>query len=586
VYWNTEYDWPECRDEQVKLDGYFFAYGDDYKQALQDFVTVFGRIPMIPRWALGFWYSRWYAYKDQEYIDLVKRYRKEGIPIDVMVFDTDWRDGWGGYDWSGKYFKKPEKTIAELHEMGCRVGMNDHPGYDKYDALPPHDSHIPAIRERLGPLPHQGQYACDWSNKKAVEAWKDILLGPFFDQGLDFWWIDGWVKPPFGQCNSQLWSNQVYYELGQEKTNERGLILARWGGIGSHRFPVQFSGDTLCQWGVLKHEIEYTPVSAGLGAVYWSHDIGGFMDKKIDEELFIRWVQFGAMSPIFRTHSAQGIREPWKFSARAKRIFRKQTHIRYALTPYLYTLTREAYDTGMPICRPMFLDNNKGNAGARDRRWQYMLGPDLLVVPGDEPVDKSTQKQRKRVFFPSGRWFGLETTEVIQGMEDGAIDIPVERIPCYVREGAIIPSEPVGAHLALPVSRELHFDFFPAQGGLESVYTLYEDDGTSMAYADNGCARTQVKGSRTAEEIVMSVGAPQGRYKGMPDKRTIVLRMRIEEEENVAQVEIRRGNGSWEPVAHKHTCKCLACGVESGQGFCEVRLDDVDGSIRLRARVE
>ncbi|NCC52792.1 MAG: DUF5110 domain-containing protein [Spartobacteria bacterium] len=585
VYWNTKYDWPECLAGNVPFDGYFFAYGSDYKQALQDFVHVFGRIPMIPRWAFGFWYSRWYAYNHQEVIDLVKRYRKEGIPMDVMVIDTDWRDGWGGYDWSAKYFPAPEKTLAQLHALGVHTGLNDHPGYDNYDALPEKDSHIPAIEKRLGSLPHQGQWACDWSNKAAVAAWKDILLGPFFDQGMDFWWIDGWLKPPFGGMKSQLWANQQYFELCEERTGRRGLILSRWGGVGSHRYPVQFSGDTASEWGVLKHQVEYTSRSGNLGAVYWSHDIGGFFAKEVDEELFIRWAQFGAMSPIFRTHSDHGNREPWKYSPQAKRLFKKQTRIRYALVPYFYTMAWQAHTCGLPIIRPLYLEYSENDGGAMWRKHQYTIGKDMLVIPADEPINKQTGVLRKRVYFPKGRWFGLETDEIIQGTEDRWIDIPIERIPTYIHEGAIIPSQPVRESIGTKVTERVEFDYYPDLFN-PSSFDLYEDDGETKAYENRECAMTTVTGKRTTESIEMAVSAPKGAYQGQPGKRIYVLRVRLEEAEQVDRLEGKVGNGAWKKIRAKTTSTCLAGAVKSGHRFCEATVESANQAVAIRMFVK
>ena len=585
VYWNTKFDWPECYAGKVPFDGYFFAYGSDYKGALQDFVKLFGRIPIIPRWAFGFWYSRWYAYDHQGVLDLVKRYRKDGIPIDVMVIDTDWRDGWGGYDWSKKYFPNPEKTFADLHKMGVHAGLNDHPGYDNYDALPDNDSHIPALAKRLGNLPHQGQWACDWSNKKAVKAWKDLLLGPFFKQGMDFWWIDGWIKSPFGGFNSQLWANRQYFDLCEEQTGKRGLILSRWGGIGSHRYPVQFSGDTASEWGVLKHQVEFTSRSGNLGAVYWSHDIGGFFGKQIDEELFIRWSQFGAMSPIFRTHSDHGHREPWKYSALAKRLFKKQTRIRCALVPYFYTMAWQAYTNGLPIIRPLYLEYNENDGGALWRKHQYTIGKDILVIPADEPVNKQTGVLRKRVYFPKGRWFALETDEIIQGLEDRWLDIPLERIPTYIHEGAIIPSQPVLDSIGTKVTAQVEFDYYPDLFKA-SAFELYEDDGESKAYEKKEYAVTTVKGRRSSERIDVQISAPRGSYSGMPIKRTYVIRARLEEAEKVDSVEIKVGKSDWKKIRAKTTSVCLAGTMKSGHRFCEASIDSKNEPVSVRVWIK
>lgn len=569
VYWNKKYDWPECRASTVQYDGYFFAYGRDYKGALGDFVKVLGPVPMVPRWAFGFWYSRWYAYKDRELVELARRYRKEGIPIDVMIIDTDWRDGWGGYDWSRKYFPKPEKTLRELRAMNLRASLNDHPGYGNFDALPENDSHIPAIGQRLGALPHQGAWACDWSNKKAVRAWRDVLLGPFFDQGMDFWWIDGWIKSPFGSLDSQLWANRQYFELAEEKTGKRGLILSRWGGIGSHRYPVQFSGDTPSEWDMLRRQIEFTARSGNLGAAYWSHDIGGFFGRKIDEELLIRWMQFGAMSPILRTHSDHGIREPWHYSKQAIRLFRKQTRIRYALAPYFYTLAHEAHETGLPLIRPLYLEYNDFDGGALNKKHQYTIGRDLLVIPADGPVDARTKRYRKQAYFPNETWHNLETDETVTGMLDGYVEAPIDQIPTYVRKGAIIPCQEVGDHLGTQSPRRIQFDYYP-DDLKASAYVLYEDDGESKKYENGEFALTTVGGKRTGQRIEMSVSRPKGAYRGMPKEREYVLRARLLPGERVDRAECRVDREDWQPCAHRVTTECLAGTVKGQHPFCEV----------------
>lgn len=581
VYWNKKYGWVECRGHAVQFDGYFFAYGNDYKGALRDFVSVFGRIPMVPRWAFGFWYSRWYAYNEKEILDLVRRYRREGIPFDVMVIDTDWRHGWGGYDWNPKFFPNPVRLMRELHRMGCHTSLNDHPGYDNYDGLPANDSHLPAIERRLEPLPHQGQWACDWSRKKSVRAWKDILLGPLFDQGMDFWWVDGWIKPPFVNTDSQLWANRHYYELAEEKTGKRGLILSRWGGIGSHRYPVQFSGDTPSEWEMLRHQIEFTARSGNLCAVYWSHDIGGFFGRRVDEELYIRWFQFGAMSPIFRTHSDHGDREPWKYSTTVRRLFRKQTRIRYALAPYWYTLAWEAHTSGLPLIRPLYLEYDDNDGGALWRKHQYMIGRDLLVIPADAPVDPVSKRLRKRAYFPNATWIGLETDEIVHGMLDGNIEIPLELIATYVRQGAIIPSQPVGEYLGSITPREIHFDYYPDRIK-PSEFVLYEDDGESRDYQKGRFATITVSGRYDGDAVEVRVGAPRGTYVGMPKQRRYVVRIRIPEGFKVARVEASVSAGPLRSIPHRLTRECLARTVKSGHQFCEAQVSSPNQPVIIR----
>ncbi len=591
VCWNSEYQWPQSLSQnKVKgrdgFDGYFFAYGSNFKSALADFIKVFGPIPMVPRWAFGFWYSRWYKYRDRDFVNLVKRYQREGIPMDVMIIDTDWRDNWGGYDWSRKYFPDPEKTFKDLHDLGVRTSLNDHPGYDAYDPIPQEDSHIPEIVERLEPLPHQGQWACDWSSRKAVKTWRDVLLGPFFRQGMDFWWIDGWIKSPFGNMDGQLWANWQYYELSEEKTKKRGLILSRWGGLGSHRYPVQFSGDTLSDWQTLKRQIRFTADAGNLGAAYWSHDIGGFFGKQIDEELFIRWSQFGSLCPVFRTHSDHGIREPWKFRPEAKRIFRKQTRMRYALAPYFYTLSREAHDKGLPLVRPLYLEY-PGDKDAREFRSQYLLGDQLMVIPADGPSRNSRGFFRKKAYFPAGsRWLGLETSDIVEPRQARHLEIPLERIPVYLKEGAIIPSQPVGKVLGTAVPEELHFDCLPAVDGV-SEFMLYEDDGESMGYEKKEFAWTRIKVARTSKKAEVSIFKPRGSFAGMPGKRTYVVRVRLEPEDEIASAEIKKGSMNWQKTGERLVSRVLACGLESGHRFCEVKTGACkDETVKVKINLE
>ncbi len=584
VYWNRRFGWPEDMSGQVDFDGYFFAYGDDYKAALRDFVAVFGKIPMVPRWVFGFWYSRWYAYRAEEFIELARRYRGHGIPVDVMVIDTDWRDGWGGYDWSRKYFPDPRGALRRMHAEGLHVGLNDHPGYDAYEALPEGDSHRKVVARELGPLPHGGRWCCDWSRPDAVATWCRRILGPFLGQGVDFWWIDGWTRPQFGANDSQLWLNRVYYELAHGRRNRRGLILSRWGGVGSHRYPVQFSGDTYSTWETLRHEIDFTARSAGLGAVYWSHDIGGFHDRRMDEDLYIRWVQFGSLSPVFRTHSAGGIREPWRYGRRALAVFRKQTRMRYALAPYLYTLAYRAHVEGLPLVRPMYLEYNRGDRDALEVRGQYMLGPELLVVPADRPGGGRDGECRKRAYFPPGKWYGLESGEVIEGGRRRELRIPVERIPVYVRAGALLPVQPVGEYLGSAPPRVLGIEYYPLEG-VASRTDIYDDDGESLGYESGEFALTPVTARKRGDTIRVTIGRVRGGFRGIPRGRRYELRVRLEEGQRVETVDLQRAGGARRSLKWRVERSCLAGEIRSRARYCVVAVPGGEYPLSVRMRL-
>jgi len=359
TFWKTK-NWAEMLFKKGYKILFFIGYGDNYETGLQEYSRIFGKVPMIPEWAFGLWYSRWYNYHQKDFINLVDKYRGLGIPIDVMVVDTDWRKGvWKGYDWSDKYFPSPKVFIKEMKKRGIKLTLNDHPGYNESEILPADDSHFKKVAQILDIKSTDG-WRCDWGDEKSVKTFFEVLIKPKLKQGINFWWIDGWGaegiyrneeffeknknidKMQLGvdgykSLNPQLWLNFFYYKATEEvNKNKRVMIFSRWGGIGSHRYPVQFSGDTFSDWRTLAYEVYFTYTGGNLLASYWSNDIGGFLGRKIDKKLFIRWVQFGSLSPIMRTHSDHGIREPWNFDDETVRIFRKYIKLRYRLIPYFY----------------------------------------------------------------------------------------------------------------------------------------------------------------------------------------------------------------------------------------------------------
>jgi alpha-glucosidase (family GH31 glycosyl hydrolase) len=517
------------------LDWWFFGYGRDYAGALRDFIGVFGPVPLVPRWVFGFWYSRWFDYTQKEVIDIVKKYRKAGLPVDVMVVDTAWRENnWFGYNWSRKRFPDPRKFIAALHRMGVKVPLNDHPGYMRPTELPPDDRALPAIKKRLGEPPARGLWACNWASRRSVEVWKEEALAAPFREGMDFWWIDGWSQDylMFGQnLKAQFWVNRHYYEVCERETAKRGLVLSRWGGWGSHRYPVQFSGDTESNWQTLQHQIQFTAAAGDAGACYWSHDIGGFHSRTIPDDLYIRWVQFGAFSPIFRTHSAFGTREPFAYSKQAQRAFKQAVRHRYAMTPYWYHLAREAHDQALPLCRPMYLHYPEHH-GAYAVKTQYLIGRDMLVVPGANGGQKCTQTW----WVPPGTWVRPETGEVFEHTETRPMEIPLDTTPVLYRLGAVIPHQAPSDYTDQKPLDPLYLDIYPSAEGGE--IDLYEDDGETRAFERGRCARTKAACRRTDAKIEIEIGAPRGHYPGHRANRKFVLNVWLASGEDVRGVEM------------------------------------------------
>lgn len=503
--WDKQKNWIERKQDWESQDWYLFGYGSDYKQAFSDFVSVFGKIPIPPKWAFGYWYSRWYKFREADILELIKKLKVEKIPLDVFVIDTDWRKNvWNGYEWNKELFPDYKKFLGELKSQNIHTCLNDHPGYGQSDELPQNDPFREKIKVRI---PDIEDYRIRWSDERYVYAFLSEIFVKFLKEGIDFWWVDGWgATNGIVDFSSQLWLNKWYFEAAKRAgDNRRPLILSRWGGIGSHKYPVQFSGDTHSTYETLKHEISFTHKGGNIGAAYWSHDIGGFLGEKLPEELYIRWLQFGCFSPVFRTHSSKETRNPWDYSERALEIFKKYVKVRYALFPYFYKLARECFDCGLPIVRGLYIEYpDDENAYIYDE--EYLIGKSLLIAPAYGPGKVFDRK----VYFPKGNWIELESGGFIKGPTAKNVKIPLDKIPVYVKSGSVIPTIPVKNNLSDAID-EIDYNIFP-DGKCDFLY--YEDDGLTDGYKKNRFITQRIAVEKTKNNVQIKILPTIGEYDG------------------------------------------------------------------------
>ena len=328
-----------------EVDLYFFGYGRDYLGALKDFYHLTGQPPLLPRYALGNWWSRYWPYTSQEYTDLMDRFKAEGVPLAVSVIDMDWHktaisarfgSGWTGYSWNRDLIPDPAAFLHGLHERGLKVTLNVHPA----DGIRAFEDAYPMVAKRLGLDAEKEEAASfDFYSPAFREAYFEDVHHPLENQGIDFWWID-WQQGSHGKMDP-LWLLNHYHYLDNCRTGQAGLILSRYGGPGSHRYPIGFSGDTIVTWESLAFQPYFTSTASNIGYTWWSHDIGGHMRGYYDEDLALRWLQFGVFSPINRLHSsfnAFNSKEPWFYSPETCRWMKQYLRLRHSLLPYLYTM--------------------------------------------------------------------------------------------------------------------------------------------------------------------------------------------------------------------------------------------------------
>lgn len=525
----NEEGWLEPRQSKDALDLYFFGYGHDYAACLRDYFTLTGPVPLLPRWALGNWWSRYWAYTQAELTQLMQDFRAHDVPLSVCIIDIDWHlAGWTGYTWNRALFPEPEQFLAWLHEQGLKTALNLHPA----DGVGPHEAQYEAMAKRLGQKA-DGETAVsfDIANPEFANAYFELLHHPQEANGVDFWWMD-WQQGELSNLpglDPLWWLNHLhFYDLGRsgsERVRRRPFIFSRWGGLGNHRYPIGFSGDTFVDWDSLNFQPFFTATAANVGYSWWSHDIGGHMFGVEEAELYTRWVQFGVFSPIFRLHSTNNPfheRRPWGYDAETFALTRDAMQLRHALIPYLYTMSWHNATQHQAMIRPMYHD-----FPTRDEAYlcpqQYTFGPELIAAPYTTPADPGTQLSRQVVWLPPGTWHHFFTGEQFQGDRWLVQYGRLHDIPLFAKAGAIVPLGPkVGwGGIDNPERIDLH-----CFAGADGEFTLYEDDGESLAYKNGSYVLTKFQQDWLENVMSVTIHPASGDVSHIPAKRSYRLHLR------------------------------------------------------------
>lgn len=587
--------WVECRPEKEYQDLYLFAYGHDYMQAVKDYITIAGRIPLPPKYAFGYWWSRYWQYSDNELRDLIGQLRSLDVPIDVLIVDMDWHETWGlrrigskkdeygqrigwtGYTWKEQLFPSPANFFEWCRSESLKTALNLHPasGIQPYEE--PYKRFIEAYewKEEGKSVPFR------IDEQKWADAYFNTVLAPFETIGVDFWWLDWqqWKESKYTKgLSNTFWLNHTFNKHSEERGNERPMIYHRWGGLGSHRYQVGFSGDVYINWESLGFLPWFTSTASNVGYGYWGHDIGGHMFKvrnsQTDPELYLRWLQYGVFTPIFKTHCTKSSnieRRIWQFP---DHIFfmRDAIRLRYTLAPYIYNAARQAYDTGISMCRPMYYYYPECNE-AYDMKEQYMFGDDMLVTAIVKPVDVTTGVAERTIWFPEGKWYDMVSGKLIEGNQTLSLSYTVAENPYYVRAGAIIPMNPPTVKNLQDRCDTLVLTFIP---GADGQIEYYEDDGVSKDYTEQ-FAVTKVTKTSDNNSIRVVISPRQGSYKGAAESRKYELRFPAQMpaqsvKVNGVEVPYKRyaKSGEWSydgytlsPIVYTNLCDCdKECVVE------------------------
>ena len=545
---------PACSDK------YWFAYGHDYLGQLRDFFRLTGEVPLIPKFALGNWWSRYKAYTQEEYRAVIQGFIDREIPVSVATIDMDWHwtdvtarfgsdanperpkckeellfylalEGWTGYSWNTELFPDHKELLSWLHNKGYKVTLNVHPSQgvrffeDCYPEMCKHMGKDPSKRECI---------EFDPTDQKFMKAYFEAVHNPLEREGVDFWWID-WQQGTRTKIPGldPLWALNHYHTIDSGKDNKRPIILSRYAGLGSHRFPLGFSGDTYTTWKSLDFQPYFTNCAANAGYTWWSHDIGGHMHGVQDDELYLRWLQYGVFSPINRLHSSnsdfQG-KEPWKRSYAVSMVSKRFLRLRHKMIPLLYTANYRTYKDGEPICMPMYYRYDVEDAYKAKN--QYIFCGRLLVSPITRPSDKKLNLAYSDVWLPEGRWTDIFNGRVYEGGKWVRMYRDIDSIPVLAPEGTILPMYKNDRTNNISLDQPLEIHLWRGNGSFE----LYEDDGESMDYKKGRSAKTLFELQEHNGILRLTITPPKDGVGLLPDEREMYIKFRDIDAEDVRVV--------------------------------------------------
>ena len=520
-------------------DVYFFGYGRDYFGAIHDFYRLSGPVPMLPKYVLGNWWSRYWKYTEESYMELLTRFEEMKIPFSVVVMDMDWHlvdipkhfgRGWTGYTWNKEFFPDPKRFLDWLHEHNYRITLNLHPA----DGVRAFEEQYEDMAKAMGIDPDSGYpVAFDFTNIQFIEAYFKYLHHPNEEQGVDFWWMD-WQQGNVSAVEGMdpMWMLNHYHHYDLKKEDKRAVMLSRYSGLGSHRYPMGFSGDTIVSWDTLEYQPYFTSTAANVGYTWWSHDIGGHMKGIKDNQLYIRWLQYGVFSPINRLHSNKDPfcgKEPWRYPKPYDEIAAETLRLRHRLLPYIYTMNYQCHEDMVPVVVPAYY-HHPMMMGSYKYRNEYYFGTELLVQPMVHPTDRETGYTSEKSWIPDGIWTDFYDGTVYNGGAKGrtvVLNRTIEHQCVLAKAGAIVPMAVLNEQLSgciNDIENPETLEIYVYPGG-NNTYVLFEDSGDGFSYEKGVCLHTEMKLQWENGRAVFTV-KPHGDLSVIPEHRTYVIHFR------------------------------------------------------------
>lgn len=507
-------------DGQVKersasgTDEYVFCYGDDYRGAVRALYSLCGMPPVLPKFAFGNWWSRYHAYTDKEYLGVLNGFEENELPFTVATIDMDWHystdvaerfhtkesgfddeyhggdSGWTGYTWNKDLFPDYKAFLSQLKKKNYAVTLNLHPalGVRWWE-----ESYEEMAKAVGADYENKQAVNFDITDEKFINAYFDILHKPYEKDGVDFWWID-WQQ---GQkCKIKgldpLWSLNHYHFM-DISADKPSLILSRYAGVGSHRYPVGFTGDTYMSWKTLAYLPYFTATATNIGYTWWSHDIGGHQKGVKDDELYARFIQYGVFSPINRLHCMDAetvTKEPTYYGA-AGLVAEEFLRFRHKLIPFIYSRSIETAKYGNALIEPLYYEYKDKECYNYPN--EYIFGGTLIVAPVTEKT-KRDGYARVKAYLPKGKWTDIFTGDEYNVSSGKEVQLlrDITSIPVFAKAGSVLPlSADKGNGTGAP--QKLELNVFSGNG----EYGFYEENDT--------LTKVRLSENEEGEDIVQTV---------------------------------------------------------------------------------
>ena len=511
---------------------YYFIYGKSVAELIQQYTLLTGRIPLPPRWSIGYQQCRYSYYPDREVLTLAQTFRDKDIPCDVIVFDIHYMEEYKIFTWSKKNFPDPQALIKQLKAQGfevvviCDPGIKIEPGYPAYDD---------GVGQKIFLQYPDGTFYTgnvwpgwchfpDFTNPETRAWWKD-KLDVYTTLGISGFWNDMNEIATWGNMlpeNIELdfdgnpatmrkgrnvygfqMARSTYEGAKAQLENTRPFNLTRAGYAGVQRYGAVWTGDNVSYD---EHMILGVRIvnSMGLsGIAFAGYDVGGFVGEG-NARLFARWISIGAFSPLFRGHTMinSSDAEPWSYGEETEQIARNYIKFRYQLMPYVYSLFYEASQTGMPVQRSLAIEYPHDPAVYDGQFFnQYLFGPYFLVCPVE------SDKRYVKVYFPEGEWYSVYDGKKYLGNTEVILECPLYRLPVFVKAGAIVPMQ--SARINTDIDEVLLLHLYT--GPYANSFVYYEDDGRTFDHVQGGFHKRTIEYQGAENKLILY--AAEGHYR-------------------------------------------------------------------------